>query len=888
MKQINHMFQEVTSGGLKWWVNEDFREDFPVDIPSDINLHQPDSGYLLLQRKSGRSSLIVRNGRGEQGDIVIKQYEPRTWLEYIKYFFKKTRAESEWKMNYMFRARNIPTPMPLAWGEKKILGFWKKSVLILQAVSPCVTLFDYLKESHDDERISGLIEELAMYVARLHNADMHYRDLHGENILLQVNEGELPRINFIDLHEVRRVKTMRRWMCVDDLGRLNGYIHTSASHRIRFLKRYLKERNIDEADWKKWAWDIDKHTKAIWHRHYRKRGVKLDKYHGFATGEAPERRAEKTVLMLDKVLLSQFKKEPRGVEVFNLNLIRDLAESDCRLSVGIHESWKNVIKKWVGDSKVEIISCPPLAECFLGSISIMFALAGRKFSVLLLGNVANRLIPVIKFFEFKGMFSRCVLIAHREVSRRFLGVLKPGKTTVLAVNKKIALRFQDAGFSFVKVHYGIADAGRFWPREDVEKRDTVDFCVLGHLDSAWKGADTAIEAFRALPENVRNRCRLHLASYHNPVDFQETNVMAHSWMSLGKMPDFIRDMDVLLVPSRDEKVMRETFSQAMVQGMLTGLPVIVSDLPVLKEKLDNGGGIVFRTVEECAHAMKKLADDPELRVKMGKQGRKTALKRYVWDTKLFIHEFLFSKGELDIKERTTANTHNVVADMLFNEKKVTKVLDLPCGAGAFTKRLIDKGYDTYSGDIVRSIKVPEANFNLCDMSRHLTFYDDEFDAVVCIDGIEHIERPFDFVRECGRILKDEGVLIVSTPNISALRSRWRWLLTGFHHKSKRPLDEGRSSPDHHIGMFSFSVLRYMLHTNGFQLSSIRANRVKLVSWIYLLLVPIAYLATWFVFYKEEKDPAQRLRNKEILHQMFSKEVLFGETLIVKAVKRKKD
>jgi 2-polyprenyl-3-methyl-5-hydroxy-6-metoxy-1,4-benzoquinol methylase len=47
-----------------------------------------------------------------------------------------------------------------------------------------------------------------------------------------------------------------------------------------------------------------------------------------------------------------------------------------------------------------------------------------------------------------------------------------------------------------------------------------------------------------------------------------------------------------------------------------------------------------------------------------------------------------------------------------------------------------------------------------------------FDAVVSIDGIEHIERPFDFIRECRRMIRKDGVLIISTPNLTALRSRW--------------------------------------------------------------------------------------------------------------------
>jgi 2-polyprenyl-3-methyl-5-hydroxy-6-metoxy-1,4-benzoquinol methylase len=159
-----------------------------------------------------------------------------------------------------------------------------------------------------------------------------------------------------------------------------------------------------------------------------------------------------------------------------------------------------------------------------------------------------------------------------------------------------------------------------------------------------------------------------------------------------------------------------------------------------------------------------------------------------------------------------------------------------------------------------------------------------FDAVVCIDGLAHVERPWDFLRECRRILRPKGILIISTPNISSLRSRWRWFLTGFHNKRKTPLNEGQVSPQHIINILSFHTLRYMLHTNGFEISRLRTNRIKAISWLYAPLVPLSYLLTRWVFHREETDPAQRTRNKEILHQMFSRQILFGETLIVKAIR----
>ena len=237
-----------------------------------------------------------------------------------------------------------------------------------------------------------------------------------------------------------------------------------------------------------------------------------------------------------------------------------------------------------------------------------------------------------------------------------------------------------------------------------------------------------------------------------------------------------------------------------------------------------------------------------------------------------------------IAENTSKNTHNVVAELLDEEPGEKVILDIPCGEGAFSKRMLEKGCDVFSADCLSIIKIQHREFSVVDMNARLPYADHMFDAVVCIDGIEHIERPFDFIKECHRVIREGGVLIISTPNLTALRSRWRWLLTGFHQGEKSPLDECHYTPLHHLSLVSFPELRYRLHANGFRVTAIRTNRVMLISWLYAILTPLAYLMTIWVFNKEEKISHVREQNKEILKQMFSIPVLFGETLIIKAVR----
>lgn len=237
-----------------------------------------------------------------------------------------------------------------------------------------------------------------------------------------------------------------------------------------------------------------------------------------------------------------------------------------------------------------------------------------------------------------------------------------------------------------------------------------------------------------------------------------------------------------------------------------------------------------------------------------------------------------------ISINTSKNTHETVFEMIKKHKDKT-VADIPSGSGAFIQRLKDEGFkNVIAIDIENILEIEHDRFIQGDMTKVLPISDNSCDIFVCIDGIEHIDEQFFFIREGYRILKDEGEIIISTPNISSIRSRWKWLSTGHHHKCNSPLDETNPNPLHHIGIISFTELRYLLHSNGFWISEVRTNRIKPISYIYSIFLPLVYFSTLWVYIRRGKKEETLKINRNIFKQIFTKEILFGETLIIKAKK----
>lgn len=135
--------------------------------------------------------------------------------------------------------------------------------------------------------------------------------------------------------------------------------------------------------------------------------------------------------------------------------------------------------------------------------------------------------------------------------------------------------------------------------------------------------------------------------------------------------------------------------------------------------------------------------------------------------------------------------------------KNKEVLDIPCGMGwgtsllRNTKRVI--GVDNSYTAIEEATKLygDIANFQVGDMSK-LDFEDNFFDTIICLEGFEHVPEKIgdNFLVECERMLKKDGVLILSSPY---------------------PIQGEHSGNPYHIKEYKPDEIRQKLGGNGFRI-----------------------------------------------------------------------
>ncbi len=106
------------------------------------------------------------------------------------------------------------------------------------------------------------------------------------------------------------------------------------------------------------------------------------------------------------------------------------------------------------------------------------------------------------------------------------------------------------------------------------------------------------------------------------------SVRFRAYCSGAPLGDLFREADIFCSPS----VWEEPFGLVNVEALASGLPVVSTRGGGTKEIFSGGGGILVErgSVEQLANALRRLAEDQQLRTRLGQQGYAAFLERFTW------------------------------------------------------------------------------------------------------------------------------------------------------------------------------------------------------------------------------------------------------------------
>lgn len=149
-------------------------------------------------------------------------------------------------------------------------------------------------------------------------------------------------------------------------------------------------------------------------------------------------------------------------------------------------------------------------------------------------------------------------------------------------------------------------------------------------------------------------------------------------------------------------------------------------------------------------------------------------------------EILRDKSELEIRHHkpspwTNSKNGIVVKWTLGHSDKKEKILDVGTGEGRLLNSLKENGFNNLFGVDIDNYLLESSSieFHKVDVSNEKLPYPDAFfEKITCLGILEHVENPFNMMREVTRVLKEEGILFVTSPNIHSYLDKFLFLFTG--------------------------------------------------------------------------------------------------------------
>lgn len=159
--------------------------------------------------------------------------------------------------------------------------------------------------------------------------------------------------------------------------------------------------------------------------------------------------------------------------------------------------------------------------------------------------------------------------------------------------------------------------------------------------------------------------------------------------------------------------------------------------------------------------------------------------------------------------------------------KSVKVLDVGFGSGNVLEKLVSLGFEEPVGielsksSVLFVAKRSRHAVPIRADGRNLPLSSGTFDCVLCIDLLEHLKQPQECLGEILRVLKENGLAIVSTPNASL---RWHFIFAFWPRMRREKLEI------HHTAI-GRNRLIYLMKCSGFNIEKTSSVNLGLLTFV---------------------------------------------------------
>ena len=189
---------------------------------------------ILLEGRNTVVAVPIEVPPGRMMETVIKKFRT-AGLKKLRTLWSSGKAVRAWRGAVACLAAGVPTPLPLAYLERRRRGLVVESLYASAFIPEAVEIRGLFREL-EPPRSAALIASLAPFLAACHNAGILHRDLSDGNILVRGAQTEDFEFFLIDTNRIRP----RSGRPLSSLSRARNLVRLGvpAASRAAFLDDY--------------------------------------------------------------------------------------------------------------------------------------------------------------------------------------------------------------------------------------------------------------------------------------------------------------------------------------------------------------------------------------------------------------------------------------------------------------------------------------------------------------------------------------------------------------------------------------------------------------------------------------------------------------------------
>jgi tRNA A-37 threonylcarbamoyl transferase component Bud32 len=235
-------FDKLSVGGCTLYIHKDFRnEPFEQTLLADRReLHER---YYPVPVRSSRFTDVYRFGvrfGSVEKVVYFKEYFYRSWWDFVKHFFRSSRAKRAMEAGFMLAENGFESPYVIAMGHRNFAFLTTRSFVVTLEVENSRSVYQFVSAGLQERR--SFVRAFGRTIGRLHADGIFHGDLRLGNVLAR-EEQDGWHIFFLDNERTKRFRRLPARLRLKNLVQINMFEPGAASNtdRMRFFKEYWAE-----------------------------------------------------------------------------------------------------------------------------------------------------------------------------------------------------------------------------------------------------------------------------------------------------------------------------------------------------------------------------------------------------------------------------------------------------------------------------------------------------------------------------------------------------------------------------------------------------------------------------------------------------------------------